>query len=443
MNGMNRWRGLLGLVLAGLLASPLPALAKKSQANGGSTEEVVVLPAEDEGGGKPEGVGGGPPEDKVDHSRGPNENSGTKKGTLFGDQWVVVRDLTALRDGTPVGFSWEWPEAAFDVNGDFNPPPGVYPVQYLPGECAQPISFTEVQPLDQQFVYTDYVDAYGEVRDVYLIPLDPECKIPDAYADTWGAQLVEIELGRLNIGRSPQSVLDASYAEAINTINEALAADLDPAGRLRLMLPDNLVPKTIDAPLENLAMYQVLMREGCLADTGAAGMTAGAQEMLVNAGLGYLTCGGQSGPADGDDLQRAAAFLGGAADKSGSVGIDMLTSINTTLGLNDIKTNPDGTVTVLDYYDFGDFTYSRSATFSLIAAALLQPDPNAVDNFFIDYNVEIYSSVFLGDWPGDRVTSEDYQESPLVNFVRAADDTLSVIEYIHSYAVPELVPAVP
>lgn len=437
MKGTRIPRRLLGLGLALLLAGPTVSLAAK-----------------------PDGAGGGPPDGHPDHSRGPNDNAGSKKGTIFGDQWVVVRDVSIAGDGAPVGYTWLWPESAFTPDGDFAPPDGVYPYDYAPGDCVQPVSFQEVAgiPSEMQFVIDDFVDAYGNYRTAYLIPLDPECKIPDVYADTWGEQVMEIGLGRMNIGRSPQGVMDASYEEAISTINLAVGAGLDPAGRLLLLLPDgedaDLLEdvKTIDSPLENLSLYQKLMQEGCLAATETAGLTEAAEQVLVDAGLGHLVCTIPNDSPDDADLHRAAAFFGGAADKTGKVNVDLLTSVNTTLLINDVTTNPDGSIIVNGYFDFGStFAYVRSGVYGEVAAELLQPTG---DMFYIDPMVYIYDAVFLKDWPEDpdydtdpaTAEIEPYAAdvtTPVVNFVRAADDALSVIEYIHNYDPPVQIDPVP
>ncbi len=67
---------------------------------------------------------------------------------------------------------------------------------------------------------------------------------------------------------------------------------------------------TIDSPLQNLAIYRQLMREGSLGEA-------------VNL------------PADW--LVTAARGLGAAADKTGKVSVDMVVYVNEILGLTDLS----------------------------------------------------------------------------------------------------------
>ena len=98
----------------------------------------------------------------------------------------------------------------------------------------------------------------------------------------WTDLIGEVSFGRLNIGRSPEAVLQAAFDEAINTINsqDTLAIEIDAAGRLLLTknVYDDLrvdpltgkplllgtVKKAIDSPLENIALYVKLMQDGHL-----------------------------------------------------------------------------------------------------------------------------------------------------------------------------------
>lgn len=424
------------------------------------------------------GLIGGPEVDTAfaapsgDHGRKNDDDKAIKQGDLFGDLWVVVRNVSegpTVRpeddnlgcDGDPVLFEWVWPEDAYNGEGDFEPTVGIYPIGYRVGTgFAQPISFTEVLVGDSafdagddipndgivgpnedgQFIYTEYVNSYGDSVTVYLIPLDPtEGKIPDAYASQdlfdWDDQVMEVDMGRLNIARSTQEVIDARYWEAIGAINSATAIALDPAGRLQLTLPavdefggDIEVVKTIDAPLENLALYQYVMRDGCL-----TGLDKSAEALLpVN-----LVCGAELTPPDAADLLMAASFVAGAGDKTSHINTDLVITLNTALGLNRMVYSPSAKVFDLTrYFDYVDCGYDRSTAYDKPDVGnqtdLLQPteDIDPPQNWFIT-PVNMYTNVFEGDWwlPSS--------EMPLIKFVRAADDALGVIFYIHNFSVPE------
>lgn len=383
-----------------------------------------------------------------------SEDQGLLLGLIYGDQWIVVRDLTATGNGKPVYFSWEWPAEAYTEDGDFDPPPNVYPTGYLEGlesGCVQPISFDPVEPLDAQFEVADsdvlFYDSYGRERvPAYLIPLDPECKIPDAYAGSWGEQVMEANSGRLNLARSPQHVIDAAYEEALATMNEARSFSLDPAGRLALELETtdeygNLdsVLKTIDSPLENLALYQRIMQSGCLADTANIALSEESASLLTSSGLGHLNCSNNTSPTSQDFL-RAASFLGGAADKTGRISVDMLIYLNNRLGVNDVVWSADGKEVSIGYYNFQGASYNRKENHFNTTAGLLQPPDNADTSTFPSFfnvvnNTTIYDKVFSADWPGGEENGV-MMNSPVINFVRAADDALGIINYIHSYALP-------
>jgi len=400
---------------------------------------------------RPANPGGGPPDG---HGRKPDNPGGSVRGDLLGDLWVVVRDVGPTGDGEPVRFAWEWAEACYDPAGDFAPGlDGCSPQSFtadVENGCVQPISFDPVMDLEEQFEYYPYYDSYGEALTVNLIPLDPECKIPAGYEETWGTQTIEVDSGRLALARTTDYVIQAAYDEAIAVINTAVYGDtdndattedtppvaLDAAGRLVLTLENaDGVPylKTVDSPRENLALYQRLMLE--MRDNGE-GCLPGITVALGD--LSHLGCGATN-DEPGRDLLRAASFLAGAADKTGTIGIDEVVYLNNALEINTIEESATGSLLVTGYFDFrNDFTYVRSDEYDGVTADLLQPgatlDANGYPTTFdVAFGVDIYAKVFGedNDWDG---TGRSY---PIVNFVRAADDAVTVINYIHNYELPE------
>lgn len=138
--------------------------------------------------------------------------AGTKKGDLFGDMLVLVRNPvtgTALTETLVInGVSTVFPMVqAFDAAG--NPIPGV------------------------------------------SIPRDPLTgDLLTQLADGTPVFSSEVELARLSVARAPTKVLTHSYDEAIAKLSVAGAVvTVDAAGRL---VVDGA---TIDSPLENLALY--------------------------------------------------------------------------------------------------------------------------------------------------------------------------------------------
>ena len=401
-----------------------------------------------------------------DHGRKKDsDDQGTLMGLIFGDQWVIVRDVSADGNGQPVYFTWTWPPEAYNAEGDFDPDPDAeYDIEVditeQPG-CVQPVSFEYAEGLiDPNEVETlvefEYFDSYGRFKDVYLIPLDPECKIPAAFEETWGELVMEADLGRFNLARSPQDGIDAGYEEALMAINQALSIGLDPAGRLLLELPvvdefggpNGSLIKTVDSPRENLALYQMVMREGCLADTANVTLSEETKDILEDGGLLHLVC--DNTPPDSNDFLRAASFLGGAGDKTGRVTLDVLVYLNDRLELNEIIW-ADNKKEIIDihYYDFQDFSYDRCVEHAATTADLLQPPDDFVGAYPTAFNVvegvTIFDKRFNYNWPeGECQVGESYYyplayvdiDSPIINFVRAADDALTIIDYIHSYELP-------
>lgn len=123
-----------------------------------------------------------------------------------------------------------------------------------------------------------------------------------------GEGIPEVELGRLNVARSPQHVLDRSLAEVLNNWDGSMESlyelTAEAAATLLATQYDSVV--RVDSPLENLALYQDLLKDGA---TQLPGVT----------------------PASVLDL--AAIFLGSASDKTVPVSDDTVKAMNIILGI--------------------------------------------------------------------------------------------------------------
>jgi hypothetical protein len=297
---------------------------------------------EEEDSDRPDWAGGG---------RGqPRGDSGGQMGDLFGDMYVILRDengvpiMTQLPDGTWV-----------------------------------------VQPID---------------ADGNPIPLDEEGHPIDE------TLTVEVEIGRLNVGRSPTRVLDQRLDEAVTNINAADSISLDPSGRLVLTVDGE--EKTIDSPLENLALYVELMTTGTIAGVTD---TSKFSEDLAHLVDGVLTM---------EDLLSAASFLAAATDKSVPVSVDKVAYINLIIGLEGTLTDELGNT----YVDFSTFSYDRESVYGDATAEVLILQ----DGVYVPTVVNIYEAVFSG---------ENYvDDGGIDSFTQAADDARAVINYIHEYEVP-------
>jgi len=273
--------------------------------------------------------------------------AGSKRGDTFGDLWVILRD----DNGVPILTAEGW-----------------------------------VQPLD---------------ADGNLIPLDDEGHPVDE------SLVVEVELGRLNVGRAPTKVLDRRADEVIAILQDATAITTDAAGRLVLTVDGE--EKTIDSPLENLAIYVALLTTGSIPGLTPDDLAGTEYDFLVD------------GVFDARDLEASASFLAAATDKTGVFTSDEIAYIDAFLNINTTTTG-SATYSVIDY---STFSYDRSDTYSgvMVDVLVLQSDGT--------YKVEsldVYEAVFGSADASDSGSLDAY--------TLAADDAREVIEFIHEYAVP-------
>ncbi|PWE17909.1 hypothetical protein DDZ18_04855 [Marinicauda salina] len=296
------------------------------------------------GGGQPEGRGG-QPENPGGGQPGGAGSSG--QGDLFGDLWIILRD----ENGVPILTDEGW-----------------------------------VQPIDSE----------GE-----LIALDEEGHPVDETLTQ------EVEMGRLNVGRAPNSVLDRRAEEVINLLQDATELSTDAAGRLVITDSDGEA-HTIDSPLENLAIYVALLTQGSI--TGVGDLPGDAFDYLTD---GVLTA---------EDLAASASFLAAATDKTGAFTSDEVAYINAFLDINTVTEGDNVTYSVIDY---SNFTYDRSDAYEGVEVnVLVQQD----DGTWTVESVDIYETVF-GDVDAEAAGTLDA-------YTQAADDARAVINFLHEYEVP-------
>jgi hypothetical protein len=324
-------------------------------------------------------------------ARPPSDDDPSAGGALYGDLYVLERD----GNGEPILFEFEYtdPHTGLEEEVACHRP--------LAGGCA---------------------DLEPSLADCAFIPLnvekddfDPEIEDACGTQVEYAACLQEVSFGRGSVARSQPFVIDSAYAEFIKGINEAVAVDRDPAGRIQLLFPVEEGTtegwKTIDAPLENLGLYREIMMNGCLGtvtdevvgeggvvtevvyalDESAIDLLCGAAYDGVCAGGGAyasLLCEYPEYPegewwmnpsipdpavVGNDDLLWATTFIAGATDKSDPLGLDEFLNIDTYLGINTYtwtKVKKDR-VLVVTYFDFGDFTYDRDVVFDPLTSEWL------------------------------------------------------------------------
>lgn len=276
----------------------------------------------------------------------PNPNPGVSKGGIYGDMYVLLRD----ENGVPI----------LNENGF-------------------------VQP----------VDSEGNP-----IALDEEGHPLDETAT------VEVELERLNVGRSPSGVLSSRLKEAVGILDSATALSLDASGRIVATVDGE--QKTIDSPLENLALYVKLVNDGTL------GLTL---DNSVLGDLAYLNDGAKTA----EDMTAAASFLAAASGKYTPITTDSVVYMNTILGV-DGTIDQNGT----EYVDYSNFSYDRSDAYDGVMVDILEQTGSGV---YETKSVNLYDAVFGG---------QDYSStSGVEGFTQAADDARAVIAYVHDHSAPE------
>ena len=346
---------------------------------------------------------GGPPDDGGYGGGGGKSD----EGVLYGDLYVMLRD----DDGVPI----------LDTNG-----------------CIQPVYIEDpdTDPLCRT------VDMWDDI--------EKECALPEGAGDL----VVSVETGRLSSSRTTDSVLDHAYAEAVKNIQNAVNVSTDPAFRLLLTMvdPDTLaeIQKTIDSPLENLAMYKKLMLNGFFPSITTVPMSEEDEAITYDPCL--LGVGNFAKDFDWlcddkltvEDVESAVSFIGAAADKGGGIYLDMLININSNLGLN----GPDVLAPVyfpFTEYDVGQnrYRYGTKDPVELLKGPYsLEEYPDAI--WFQVLPSNIGSEVPFEDVLSCKEADVDYSgpsgpPSPADNFTQAADDARAVIEFLHNWSLPEYV----
>ena len=308
-----------------------------------------ILAGEEDDSDRPDWAGGN--KELNPHRGDGNAGGDRKKGVDYGDIWVILRDDL----GNPI----------LDDNGNIQP--------CLDEACTQVVQLTD------------------------------DGELPPEYAD----QVIAVEFGRLNIARSPASVLEHSLIEALAKLDDGVFGDtvtLDPSGRLTV---DGV---TIDSPLENLALYEALLTSPVV-----DGMVVLSVSTQVE-GEGSVTYS-FSVPED-VRLDLAAAALAAASDKTGALNVDEVVNISKFLDVDDELASL-----------VGDYTYDRTTTFDGVTVwVLIETSPGV----YTATEVSVLDSVSFNSLP-----AIDSDNDGIDRFAQAADDAVQVLEYVHDNAIDQ------
>jgi hypothetical protein len=332
----------------------------------------------------------------------------------FGDLIILLRDTS----GVPIPSAAtlvEDPETGELVDG---------------GLCWQPIAFnvddTALCPTDCQVTTTTpatvLVDQYN-------------CGV----ATGCSGCTQEVDFGRINEARSPDEVFDSQLEDVVVSLATADCRTLDPAGRIVASNVDDTtldnLAKTIDSPLQNLAIYRELILTG----------TIGAP-LPEGAGI----------------LDTAARGLGAASDKAGDVNVDLVAYLNQIMGLSDPLTTTildpklcetyreevQGVIQLVEkcFLDYSGYSYNRSENFTALPAPPYIDDPLGDDDMpgWFEYLTVLDATVPSFTIAYGPILDAVFPDTPFVQFegnniggfAQASDDARAVIEFMHTNQVP-------
>ena len=243
----------------------------------------------------------------------------------------------------------------------------------------------------------------------------------------------EVEFGRLNIVRAPQTVIDQALGEAISGLTQPGVSFIttDASGRLVAIIgqedwlvnyddnPDNdeFDDKTIDSPRENVALYQELMGN------------------RLNGALSFLV----GDFSDDDVMMLAVGAIAAGADKTGNMTVDELGYMNNWL----IRWSDPYAVQAVNspdvkerfYYNYSAFSYNRSDEYSDKWVRITHLNEGGTWEY--EY-LPLFDAV---TWTNpNKLVKYSVGSYDITGFADAADDAVQVIEFIHSSDMIEYSP---
>ncbi|MGZ2369290.1 hypothetical protein ACXR6G_05860 [Ancylomarina sp. YFZ004] len=300
--------------------------------------------------------------------------------------------------------------------------------------------------------------------------------------------VVPIEMGRLNIIRSPSTVISKRLSEVIKNFGDGTVGNVtrDFCGRLMMLRTDAAVidgaeDKTIDSPLENLSIYKELMLHGFSGGADDNGL-----KFLIEEDNGY---GGYDFQFRVDDdwtngaksysevsnpdqliMNLASACISAGSDKTNTLIIDEIVYVNLFMGVPEVIGNGINTpasqvncflptveqeIRMMDktdkhqysqyryYVDFSTFEYNRTKfKETLVDYVTIVGDYDEAGNLIGSHTETLASNLNLdqilkGDAPltVDAEKMYKYTEgqstSGALGFACQADDYVQALEVIH------------
>lgn len=260
-----------------------------------------------------------------------------------------------------------------------------------------------------------------EGNEVYILLSDGTVVLTEGGevpAGTDATLLQTVEFGRMNIARSPESVIEHALTEALSKLDDlSIDADnidefTDESGRLTV---DGL---TIDSPLENLALYKALLlatpNDDGVLELSATSSHDGADNtytLLVDPDI---------------RMDLAASALAASSDKTGDLTVDEVVLISSFMGVD------DELASLVESY-----TYDRNITYQDTSVFILEDQG---DGTWVKVEVDMldvvdFSTIERLEFNADGDLIVDINSVGIDVFTQAADDSVQVLEYVHEYAV--------
>ncbi|BAX82604.1 hypothetical protein [Labilibaculum antarcticum] len=422
-----------------------------------------------------------------------NENLVLKKGgkqtevdqaDLYGDLWVMERD----NSGVPIlydlnyraDYQDNWVYGIIDVVN-----PKLDTSFYLDVLVRDENGYVTYEPLtnpdDDLVPITD--NRLIEPVDGYVVGADNVIALYDAEGEvlpTVALHVVPIEMGRLNIIRSPSTVISKRLTEVIKNFGDGTVANVtrDFCGRIMMLRTEDALvdDKPIDSPLENLAIYKELLLHGFDGGADENGL-----KFLIGEDNGYggydmqfrvdkeWTGGAKSYPeiSEPDQLimNLAAACISAGSDKTNTLIIDEIVFVNLFMGIPEVtganvtcflptvkqeirmmdKTDKHNYSLYRYYVDYSGFEYDRTKfQETLVDYVTLVGD--YVDGVLVGSHTETLAEdlelheILMGNAPLTveanaiyRYTDKEGQStSGALGFACQADDYVQALEVIHN-----------
>ncbi|MDE5416812.1 hypothetical protein L3049_02245 [Labilibaculum sp. DW002] len=409
---------------------------------------------------------------------------------LYGDLWVMERD----NSGVPITYELNYHVEYKDV-------PVIGIIDVVNPKLDEPFTFdalardaegyviyeSEENPLTEEVTVVLNDDGYVEGEANVIALYDAEGEIMPTVAE----HVTPIEMGRLNIIRSPSSVISKRLSEVIKNFGDGTVANVtrDFCGRIMMLRTDAALDldgedKPIDSPLENLAIYKELLLNGFNGGVDENGL-----KFLIEIDNGYggydmqfrvdhdWVGGAKSYSEVSDPVQLimnvAAACISAGSDKTNTLIIDEIVFVNLFMGVPEVIGNgidkPATTVNcflptieqeirMMDktdkhqysryryYVDFSSFSYDRRKfKETLLDYVTIVGDYDEDGNLIGSHNETLAEDLLLDDilmgnapLTVDAIATYRYtqkEEQPTtgaLGFACQADDYVQALEVVHN-----------